>query len=124
MHEAGLMQSVLDMAADAMRAAGGNELRTIRLRVGALSGAACEALAFAFEALKNGTPAAGARLEMEQVAVRLVCRACGCAFEPLGFHDACPGCGSGTTDVVQGRELELVSVDLAVPGETEASGGD
>jgi hydrogenase nickel incorporation protein HypA/HybF len=65
MHEAGLMQSALDLAADHARRAGAGNIRRVVLRVGAFSGAEPDALRFAFEALAPGTPAAGATLELE-----------------------------------------------------------
>jgi hydrogenase nickel incorporation protein HypA/HybF len=66
MHEAGLMQSALDLAADHARRAGAGNIRRVVLRVGALSGVEPDALRFAFEAMAPGTPAAGAVLELEE----------------------------------------------------------
>jgi hydrogenase nickel incorporation protein HypA/HybF len=68
MHEAGLIQSALDLAADHARRAGAGTIRRVVLRVGAFSGVEPDALRFAFEALAPGTPAAGAALELEMSA--------------------------------------------------------
>jgi hydrogenase nickel incorporation protein HypA/HybF len=65
MHEAGLMQSALELAGGHARRAGAVAIRRVVLRVGALSGVEPDALRFAFEALAPGTPAAGATLELE-----------------------------------------------------------
>ncbi|MBI2808183.1 MAG: hydrogenase maturation nickel metallochaperone HypA [Planctomycetes bacterium] len=113
MHEASIMQNVFDLACDRMRAESATRIVRVRLRVGALAGVVPEALAFAFEAMRAGTPAALAEIEFERVPARLVCRACQREFEPDGFPDACPCCGSWNVDVRHGHELDLVLVEFA-----------
>jgi hydrogenase nickel incorporation protein HypA/HybF len=107
MHEASLMQSVLEEAGQQARAHGCTVIHLIRLRVGALSGAVPEALEFAFEALKAGTLAAAARLEIERVPARARCRVCGDEFALEEPASPCPTCGAWDTLLIQGRELEL-----------------
>ena len=51
------MQTTLDTAVRQARAAGATRIHTLRLRVGRLSGVVTDALEFAFEALRPGTPA-------------------------------------------------------------------
>jgi len=107
MHEASLIQEVLEEAARQAHAHGCTVVHLIRLRVGALSGAVPEALEFAFEALKTGTPAATARLEIEAVPARARCRACGSEFALEEPGLPCPSCAGWDTELVRGRELEL-----------------
>jgi hydrogenase nickel incorporation protein HypA/HybF len=107
MHEASLMQRVLEEAECQARAHGCTVIHLIRLRVGALSGAVPEALEFAFEALKAGTAAATGRLEIERVPARARCRACGHEFELDEPALPCPACAAWDTVLIQGRELEL-----------------
>jgi hydrogenase nickel incorporation protein HypA/HybF len=107
MHEASLIQEVLEEAARQARAHGCTVVHLVRLRVGALSGAVPEALEFAFEALKAGTPAAAARLEIEAVPARARCRACGREFALEEPGLPCPSCAGWDTELVRGRELEL-----------------
>lgn len=65
MHEAGLMQTALDMAFDEARRVGAVKVRRLVLRIGSDAGIMPDALHFAFEALSKGTLADGASLEME-----------------------------------------------------------
>lgn len=101
------MQSVLEEAGRQAGARGCTVIHLIRLRVGALSGVVPEALEFAFEALKTGTPAAAGRLEIERVPARARCRVCAQEFELEDPAQPCPACAAWDTVLVQGRELEL-----------------
>jgi hydrogenase nickel incorporation protein HypA/HybF len=67
MHEAGLMQTALEMACEEARRAGAVAVRRIVLRVGTDSGVVPDALRFAFDALSADTPAAGATLDVDEV---------------------------------------------------------
>jgi hydrogenase nickel incorporation protein HypA/HybF len=75
-HELSIMQSALDQALDEASKAGAHRVSEIRLRIGVLSGVVPEALQFAFEALSDGTPAAGATLTIEPVPARFWCEPC------------------------------------------------
>lgn len=112
MHEIGIMQSTLDAALDAANASAATQVLRLRLRIGAMTGVVPEALQFAFEALREGTIASEAQLEIESVPVRCWCNGCGREFEPLDeFHD-CPVCGHASADTRAGLELELVSIEI------------
>ena len=113
MHEASLVQSVLDTAFAQMQAQAASRVCRVRLRVGALAGVAPDALAFAFDALKQDTPAAEATLEVEFLPLRLHCPACDGEFAADDYPDACPMCGGWQTEARQGRELEIVGLELS-----------
>jgi hydrogenase nickel incorporation protein HypA/HybF len=116
MHEASIMQNVLDLALARLPPASDARIVRLKLRVGMLAGVVPEALAFAFEALRPDTPAAQAEMEVERVPARLVCNACRCEFEPGAFPAACPDCGNWGVEVQQGQELDLVLVEFAEEG--------
>jgi hydrogenase nickel incorporation protein HypA/HybF len=112
MHEAGLAQTALELACSEAQRAGASAIRRIVLRVGRFAGVEPEALRFAYEALVTGTPAAGAMLELETVAARCRCAACGGVFEPLDAVFVCPACGALDAQWLAGRELELARVEV------------
>lgn len=114
MHELGIAQSILDAALGEAKAAGGDHVHVVRLRLGRLAGVVAEALQFSFEVIREGTPAADAVLEIEEVPVRLKCGSCGREFvlpEDLVFH--CPGCGAGNAQLLSGREIEIGSLEIS-----------
>src|SRR4029079_6304269 len=82
MHEAGLMQTALELAFDRAREAGASRIHQMTLRVGSLSGVVPEALRLAFRAATPGTVADGATLVVDEVAVRCRCEQCGEEFWP------------------------------------------
>ena len=113
MHEFGLMQTALEAALEHARDRGATRIHRITLRVGDLSGAVPEALRFAYEALRDGTPAAQAELEVQTVPVLCRCSECGQDFRPEDLIFACPECGTLSTTVRQGRELLLTSIEVS-----------
>jgi hydrogenase nickel incorporation protein HypA/HybF len=112
MHEASIMQSVFEIAFGQLPPDSTARIVRLRLRVGDLAGVVPESLAFAFEAMRPGTPAACAELEVQRVPARLQCMDCRREFEPDRFPAACPGCGSWAADVRLGQELDLVLVEV------------
>jgi hydrogenase nickel incorporation protein HypA/HybF len=113
MHELGLVLSALDMAAAHARRAGASRIHRMRLRVGAQSGVVVEALELAFSVAKPGTLAEGAELDIERTPVVCHCQRCACDFEPVGAIYCCPICDIVSSQVLQGRELELESLEVS-----------
>src|SRR5262245_49763126 len=66
MHELSIAVSLVDAICEELPKLGdGVEVRAVKVRVGSRSGVAREALAFAFDVAADGTPIAGARLDLE-----------------------------------------------------------
>jgi hydrogenase nickel incorporation protein HypA/HybF len=112
-HEVGLMQDALDIALREAARQGASRVHHITLRVGRLAGVEADALRFAFEAVTEGTPAAGAELAIETVPVVCSCEACREDFRPDSIVFACPRCGRISPDARPGRELEVASLEVS-----------
>lgn len=117
MHEAGLMQSALELAAQAAESAGAVRIQRLVLRVGPLACVDPSALRFAFEALREGTLAETAALDIEEPAARCVCSACATEFEPQLPVFICPSCGAVAPQAIRGAELELASLEIELAEE-------
>ncbi|MCS7337624.1 MAG: hydrogenase maturation nickel metallochaperone HypA [Verrucomicrobiae bacterium] len=117
MHEIGLMQSALDAVARVAREHNLERVGRIVLRVGLLSGAAPEALQFAFDALRAGTVAADATLEIEIVPARFQCQICKAEFELAQFEFDCAQCGGQLALRSGSTELVLATVEGEGPAE-------
>jgi hydrogenase nickel incorporation protein HypA/HybF len=113
MHEVSIIQRALHVAAQHAEKEHCSSIRSIQLRVGALSGAVPEALQFAFEVLKKGTLAENARLDIERVQPVSYCQACQIEFSPEDVCYACPQCGKLSPALVRGNELELAKLEVA-----------
>jgi hydrogenase nickel incorporation protein HypA/HybF len=65
-HELSIAVSLVEAICDELPKLGDVRVHAVRLRVGALSGVAPEALSFAFSMATDGSPIAGASLQVEQ----------------------------------------------------------
>jgi hydrogenase nickel incorporation protein HypA/HybF len=114
MHELSIAYSLVEMAARAAHDAGVSRVEAVRLRLGALSGVVKDALLFSYDVATAGTILAGSRLDIEAVPVAIHCSACGVTSSLPGIQSfRCPLCGQPSGDIRQGRELELVSLEVA-----------
>ena len=115
MHEMSIVAGVLDAVVPSAEQAGAERVLAITLRIGDMTEVVDEALAFAFEALTEGTICEGAELVVNKVAPRSICFECGAEFGHDRFHRACPSCGSYETRIVAGKELEIESIEVDIP---------
>lgn len=77
-----------------------------------MAGVVVDSLEFCFSAIIAGTPLEGAMLEIERVPIAAHCKACELRFEVEHFAFSCPSCDSTEIELVSGRELEVVEVEL------------
>jgi hydrogenase nickel incorporation protein HypA/HybF len=108
MHELAITQSVVDMVVE--RTAG-RQVSLVRLEVGGLSGVVPDAMEFCYELLTSGTSLEGSTLVVEKTPGAAHCRSCGQDFALADLILLCP-CGSADVDVIAGRELRVLSVEL------------
>ena len=112
-HELSIAVSLVDLACEEAGRQGDVRINALHLRLGALSGVVEEALTFSFALAAEGTAAAAARLDIERVPVVVRCAPCGEDRElPDIQHFRCPACGAPTPDLVRGREIELVAMEV------------
>jgi len=84
------------------------------LKVGKLAGVVPEFLQTAFDSYKQDTIAAEARLEIEEVPLKLRCRKCAVEIEKEDFVLVCPSCSATDLEILEGLELLLDKIDLEV----------
>ncbi len=112
MHELSLMDGVRVLALEQAALHGARRIAAITLKVGSLAGVEIEALRFAHEVVMAGTIAAGCRLEIEAVAALSFCAVCRTSFAVADGCCDCPDCGTVSSQLLRGRELQLVSMEL------------
>lgn len=113
MHELSIALSILDIAAEEAERQGGRVV-AVHLRLGPLSGVIAPALVSAFDLAREGTALEGAELVVEEVPLVAYCP--GCAVEQTLASPqnlCCPVCGAVTPEIVRGRELEVVALEIA-----------
>lgn len=113
MHELSIAYSLVETAQEAAQAANVQGVKTVNLRLGVLAGVVEEALQFGWEIATAETLLAGAQLVIERVPLVVYCPHCAQNVElPSTHYFRCPVCDTPTPQVVQGKELELVSMEV------------
>jgi hydrogenase nickel incorporation protein HypA/HybF len=111
MHELSIALSMIEQVEQQAAAQGGG-VRSIQVKIGELSGVDVEALRFAWEIARAGTALAASELVIERVPLRVRCPQCGRTRTPEMQAIACPDCAEAEQEILAGRELELVSLEV------------
>ncbi|MFH5879864.1 hydrogenase maturation nickel metallochaperone HypA [Arthrobacter sp. NA-172] len=109
MHELSITQSLVDAVLDRT---GERTVTVVNLRIGPLSGVLADAMRFCFDIVSADTPLAGAQLRIDEPRGLAHCKKCGEQFELTDLIMLCP-CGSADVEVLSGRELMVLSVEVA-----------
>ncbi|MFI5735482.1 hydrogenase maturation nickel metallochaperone HypA [Kribbella sp. NPDC051587] len=108
MHELAITESMVEAI---VAKVGDGAVDVVRLEIGRLSGLVSDSVRFCFEIVAAGTGLEGARLDIDEPPGRAYCRECGEEFaldEPIML---CP-CGSANLDILSGRQLRIISVEV------------
>jgi hydrogenase nickel incorporation protein HypA/HybF len=117
MHELAIAQNIFDIVRQSVPEDQAPSVRRVRMRIGKLSGVIPESLDFCFTVIAGQSPMRRAALAIEEVPTVFRCRDCGNSFgmEDLAF--ICPQCKSNNLEMISGRELEIVEVELQDDGD-------
>lgn len=112
MHELSIAMSIVELAEEEAARHGGQVL-SVRLKLGQMSGVVKEALLSCYEMACEDTPLAGSQLIVDDVPILIFCDQC---KVNRGISSAqwfcCPACGTPSSQIVQGRELEVVALEM------------
>ena len=111
MHEMAIAEGIVDVALDTLKANEGTIIHAIQVQIGVLSGVEPDALHFCFDAVTQGTPAQGAKLDIETIPMKGRCLDCHQEFSMDRYRHVCPHCNSFAVEELQGRELSVASID-------------
>lgn len=123
MHELSIAMSIIEGASKEASNRGAERVHAVHLKLGALSGVVKDALLFSYDLACKGTLLEGSTLLIEEVPVVVFCTACD-AEKTLNSIQrfCCPSCGTLTSEVVSGKQLELVAIEISETSElAEAS---
>jgi hydrogenase nickel incorporation protein HypA/HybF len=112
MHELSIAMSIVELAEEEAERRG-VQVNAVYLKLGALSGVVKAALLSCYEMACENTPLQGSRLLVEDVPVMIFCPSCR-AQRPLSSMQlfCCSECGAPASEVVQGKELEVVALEI------------
>jgi hydrogenase nickel incorporation protein HypA/HybF len=113
MHELSIALSILDGVEEEMRNHPAAKVGVIHLRIGALAGIVPEALISAYELAREQSPFPASRLEIDEVPIAVFCKSCGAERSVRSPTDLrCVDCNSPASEIRQGREIQLFSLEL------------
>jgi len=112
MHELSIAMSIVEMACEESDQRQGR-VTAVHLKLGVLSGIVKEALLNAYEIACEDTPLSGSTLIVEEVPVAIFCQNCKTERQLSSIQLFCCGeCGMATSEVVKGKELEVVALEI------------
>jgi len=114
MHEMGIAQQIVKIAAAYVpEEMARYPVERINVRIGKLTAVVPESLGFCFEIIAGETSLSGAELRIEAVPARGRCRECDFEWEITTPVFSCEKCGGASVEIVSGRELEVVSIEIS-----------
>ncbi|MCU0560503.1 MAG: hydrogenase maturation nickel metallochaperone HypA [Desulfobacterales bacterium] len=118
MHEMGIALQIIEIAtASIPPELGPQKVEKVNLKIGKLAAVVPDSLRFCFEIASRETPLAGAELAIEETPVVARCKACNERWTIDEPAFSCRGCGSGSLEILSGRELDIVSIEILQEGE-------
>jgi hydrogenase nickel incorporation protein HypA/HybF len=113
-HELSIALSMIDEIEEQRDKHGGALVEVVHMRLGVLSGVDAQALRFAYEMACEGTSLASSRLEIAIVSLLVFCPQCKATHTPEVQNILCPRCLTPEQEILEGRELEVRALELAV----------
>ena len=114
MHEMGIAMQIVDIATEALPDDMPNvSVGKVNLKIGKLAAVIPSSLRFCYEIITRETPFQDSILEIEEIPVVARCRRCLSEWTVHKPDFVCTRCQSGTVDIIAGRELDVVSIEVA-----------
>ncbi|MFQ5824806.1 MAG: hydrogenase maturation nickel metallochaperone HypA, partial [bacterium] len=112
MHELSIANSIVSTVLEEMKRRELPSVKSIVLRVGALSDIVPESLLFSFEVITIDTPLTNTKLKIEHIPVQGKCHKCGHDFAVENNLFVCPHCQSGQIEITRGQELDIAYLEV------------
>jgi hydrogenase nickel incorporation protein HypA/HybF len=112
MHELSVAQEIVSIVNQYVPDPKPNSVKSVKVKIGKLSNILTDSLTFCFEAITSDTPLNGAKLEVIETPVKIICNSCNkeSEIEPPVF--ACPVCGNNQIKIISGTELRVDEIEL------------
>lgn len=111
MHEIRIAADLSDIVLEAARQGGLVKVTRVNVTFGQMVQIVPEIFKPAFIFAVGNTIARDAEINIEVVPVKLRCKSCGSGFEPGDNLFACNDCGSAETEIENGKELYVKSIE-------------
>src|SRR5262249_17835057 len=113
MHELSIVASIVDSVTESLAPYPGARVKEVRLRMGVLASVVEDSLQFCYGIATDGTRLDGSKLVIQTLPVIARCAACDMDVELASLQSfRCPRCGEPVSDLRQGRELDIDSIEI------------
>jgi hydrogenase nickel incorporation protein HypA/HybF len=112
MHELSVAQSIVDIVRQYVPASDLANVRTVRLKIGTVAGIVADSLEFSFGVITAETQLANASLAVETIPFTVKCSQCGMESVNEQGIILCSHCGSSSTRVIAGTEMQVEAIEL------------
>ena len=115
MHELGITDQLLTLTLRHAEEAGAERVVSLQLITGEFSSVVDDSIQFYWDMMTEGTIAEGATLHFERIPGLLRCKSCSETFSLQEFDAECPNCGGFSTEVADGDQFRLSSIEIKGP---------
>lgn len=112
MHELSIAYNLVELAVETAEQNDLKKVDFLHVRIGVLCGVVKEALQFSFDIATEGTLIEGAKLVIDEVPLKIYCPQCNNEHvlqKPIPIR--CPECNIRTGEILEGKEIELYSLE-------------
>jgi hydrogenase nickel incorporation protein HypA/HybF len=111
MHEFALIDNIIKICEETAQTHGLSKIIAVQICIGKMRQVVPETMQFAFCIAAKETRCEAAKLEMDFLPIRLLCKECQHEFPVEDKLFQCPSCKSGALRVIQGQELFIKSIE-------------
>lgn len=111
MHELSIAQEIVEIVRDNLPKTS-KKVKQVKVKVGALSGILPDSLKFCFETIVSETDLDGAKMEIINVPIKIKCSDCKKESIIDNHYFVCSNCKSINVEIIEGRELNLVEIEI------------
>lgn len=112
MHELAICQAIMDQVEHLAKEHRAHRIRSVALKIGPSSDIEPYLLELAFPLVSAGTVAEGSKLMIIRPEIRIRCHQCSAVSTATLLKLACPECGNWQTELLNGDELTLASIEM------------
>ena len=112
MHELSIAINVIEIAKEYAEKANAKVIHEIEIEVGDMSGVVLESLEFALDCSVKNTILENTKRIITKVVGKARCNNCSNEFEINDLYYPCPKCNQFNSEVIQGKELRVKSINI------------
>lgn len=110
MHELSIVLGIVDIAMAQATSENASVIEEIELAIGCLTTVEMQAFHMAWKQGVKNTPLENTRCKVDRIEGKGRCLECNSTFNIQNLYDACPTCSGHFIEILQGKELRVLSM--------------